>query len=142
MERFLTRLAIVLVFLITANVVSADNPRIPCYFYGNETDGHLWKETAFATWWWPPPIPLIVRPDFMGIALAGYLPGTLVKIEIVGLPSWAWEALREELIGRAVVAVVADRPGGCACDMWPLTFSRLTGGRMWVGLLYVKITEL
>lgn len=136
-------IGLVLTFSMIVSVASADNPGIPCYHYGTETDGYLWKETAFATWWFPPPIPLTVRPDFMGIALAGYLPGTLVEIGIVDLPFWAWEELREDLIGRTVIAVVADRPGlPTYADAWSMTFWALSGGRMWVGLLYVEITEL
>ena len=141
-------LAIVLVIALSIipimpSMVSADSPVLPCYFYGTETDGYLGKATAFATWWFPPNIPLVVRDDYLGIALAGYEPGTRVELTIVDLPDWAWEELREELIGRKVIAVVTDRPGSPAyADTWPATFWALSGGRMWVGKLLIQVQAL
>lgn len=112
---------------------------IPCYYYGTEDDGHLGRPTAFASWWAPPVIPLEVRGDWLGVALAGYRPGTRVRITVMALPSWAWDELEDVVVGRSVLAVVADRPGGDYCDTWPATFRVLTGGRMWIGKVYVEI---
>ena len=135
-------IVLVIAFSIVPSVVSANNP-IPCYFYGTETDGYLGKATAFATWWFPPNIPLAVRDDYLGIALAGYEPGARVELTVVDLPDWAWEGLREELIGRKVIAVVTDRPGSSEyVDAWPATFWALSGGRMWIGQLFVQIQVL
>jgi len=115
----------------------------PCYYYGTFEDGHEGKPTAFASWHSVPRwLPLEVRPDWPGVAVQGYPPGTFVRLTIEGLPGWASEELREALIGRSVVAVVADRPGGDYVDCWPTTFARLTGGRMWVGLVYVAVEEV
>ena len=135
MEKLLIVVLVLCLFTITVNADTA----IPCYFYGTLGDGHLYRPTAFASWYFPPDIPLTVQPDFPGIALAGYAPGTLVKLTIVDLPDWAWEELRNELIGRSVIAAVADRPGGCVCDMWPQTFRLLSGNRLWIGLMYVTM---
>jgi len=115
-----------------------------CYYYGTEQDGHLGKPTAFADWrdgsvpgW----LPLEVRDDWPGVAVRGLRPGAVVRLTVVDLPGWAGDELRAELVGRSILAVVADRPGGDYVDCWPLTFSRLTGGRTWVGKVYVEITE-
>ncbi len=104
-----------------------------CTWYGL---GHLGRETAFASWWDKPAIPLTVRDS----SLKGLAPGTWVRLTVMDLPSWAWPGLREEMIGKSVLAVVADRPGGCDCDMWPETFRRLSGGRLWVGRLEVEVS--
>jgi hypothetical protein len=135
-------LAIALMLLWPALVVADDG--ITLYWYGDESDGHLGRETAFASWYCPPTnVPLTVRADWLGIALNDFRPGAEMIITVVGMPAWArtWPEL-EEVIGNTVVAYVADRPGGEYGDAWRATFSALTNGRLWIGKLYVEIEEV
>jgi len=131
-------LALVLVLLWPAPVV-ADDGVVPLFWYGSTNDNHLGRETAFASWWEPPDIPLVVRDDWPGVALNGWAPGTWVWITVVGVPEWGRGWLDEQLVGNSILAVVADRPGGEYGDAWPETFSALTNGRLWIGKLYVEI---
>jgi len=135
-------LAVVLAALL-ARRVEAASEHMPLFWYGSEGDGKLGAPTAFAdrwdrpTWLWD-----TVRDDRPGVALAGYAPGTWVRITVISMPSWAssWPEL-EGVVGRSVVAVVADRPGASwYADAWPLTFRRLAP--LWVGKLYVRIEVL
>ena len=128
------------VFIILPCQVSADMEYAVLFWYGCEADGHLGRPTAFASWYEPPSIPLVVRADWPGIALHGYAPGTRVRITVVGLPEWttSWPEL-SGIVGNSVTAYVADRPGGEYGDAWPATFLALTNGRLWIGKLYVEI---
>jgi len=138
----LVLIALCLLSPFLTKTVSADS-MWPCYYYGTAEDGHEGSPTAFASWhsvpWW---LPLEVKPNWFGVAAQGYAPGTIVRLTIVDLPEWASEKLRKALIGRSILAIVADRPGGDYVDCWPRTFSRLTDGRMWVGLVYVAVREI
>jgi len=125
--------------LIWPAPVMADDGIVSLYWYGADSDCHLGRETAFASWWEPPSIPLLVRDDWHGVALNGLAPGAWVRITVVGVPEWGRGWLDEKLIGNFTLAVVADRPGGEYGDAWPATFSALTNGRLWIGKLQVKI---
>lgn len=133
-----TLLSLALVVVPVAAHADPGPTPIPLYYYGTEGDGHLGRETAFATWWSPPQVPLTVCPWWPGIALNGWPPGARVRITVVGLPRWAvsWPELAS-VIGNSTIAYVADRPGGEYGDAWLATFQQLAP--LWVGKLYVMV---
>lgn len=138
----LVLIALCLLSLFLTKMASADRVW-PCYYYGTPEDGHEGSQTAFATWHSAPRwLPLEVKSDWQGVAVQGYAPGAIIRLTIVDLPGWASDELRDELIGRSVLAVVADRPGGDYVDCWVSVFGRLTGGRMWVGKVYVTVRKM
>ena len=134
-------LALALALALTASIAHADPgpPPIALYWYGTVSDGDLWRETAFSTWYvTPKDIPLVVRNDYLGIALANYPPGSLVRITAIALPLWSWPELQKAVIGQTVIARVVDRPGSPTfADAWPATFQQLAP--LWVGRLEVVI---
>jgi len=75
---------------------SADPGVTPLFHYGVD-DGKLGEPTAFAESWMRPLwVPAVVCKHWPGVAIAGLPPGTLVRMTVVGLPSWAdsWPELK------------------------------------------------
>ena len=131
---------LMLLMLPTPLVVRADaDTEIPLFHYG-VGDGKLGAPTAFAESWKRPTwVPDKVKRDWPGVAIADLPPGTLVRITVVRLPSWAdsWPEL-DGVIGRSTTAFVADRPGESRyADAWWGVFGRLAPH--WVGVVYVRI---
>ena len=88
--------------------------------------------------------PSRVDYHYLGVASADRsIPfGTKVRLEVVGIPTWAKGDL-EHLIGRSVIVTVVDRMGesGNGFDLWPAAARVLIGpDYRRIGIVYVKAT--
>ena len=110
-------------------------------FYGDGTDGYLGEHPA--AYWHselPPGAPNVVDDSYYGVAINGIPFGTVLELEVVGVPSWADEG-ELDIVGNKVTVTVWDRVSVDGLfDLTPAAARELMG-REWqrIGRVTVKV---